>query len=390
MALNSSCALQPLLPKCELRRVYYQVLNGAWEFPGLGFDERDEFFSRLTELPRSTESRCKVSVRGQPGWIILDAELARAILNSPDSVKGRSKESQARAGGFAGSDDSQRSVNRRAVMTALALASEDRAAIMQHCRAVLQRFGHGKTPLLPAIDERAEALTESMLNHLLGVSSAVGLPRGLLVDEIRELRFSVEHPEAAGRSVGSSARRGMLGKLMGAAPSPFMDHLGSAGWGNDEIVDEVLALSLAGWESTAAAVTSGVSMGLPGPVTVMEVRELLRLYPPSWLLVRKCAGPIGGLDFTSDELLIISPWLIQHNEKGWESPHEFIPGRFASFSPRTWYFPFGAGPRRCPAERYAMVQIEICLELLLSGDVYEPGPRRVGLLNGRSSALISN
>lgn len=331
-----------------------------------------------------------VAVSGQPGWIILDGDLARAILNSPDAVRGRTRESQARAGGFAGEDEDQLSVRRRTIMAALAAASDDQSGMQNHTASVCRRLGGGAVPALPPKDQRAAAFSEAMVNHLLGVDPLTGLPPNLLDEEIQELSLGVEHSTAGPRPELARARRQVLVDLMDVAPSAFLDNLFRAGWSRPEIVDEVLALALAGWESTAAAVTSGFSLEVQSSSTDAHIRELLRLYPPSWLLVRKCSSQINGWKFGPEEWLIISPWLIQRNELAWKSPNDFIPARFAPYSPRPWYFPFGAGARRCPGERYALAHIKVCLETLVDPETNDGVTRRVGLLGRRSSALISN
>lgn len=357
-------------------------------FPSLGFDHREEFFSCLLQVPATTKPVVPIAVDGLPGQLILDGDLARDVLNSPHAHKGRKRHSQAKAGGFSAAAEHEFSVRRRTVMAALAAASADRQGMEKHTATVCARLGGGTLRVLPPVDQRATAFSEAMVNHLLGVDSHLGLPPNLLGDEIQELRHLVEECGTRSGSEPARARRDALADLMGTVPSVFADKLFSAGWSRPDIVDEVLALALAGWESTAAAVTSGFSLNLQPPNADDYIRELLRLYPPSWLLVRTCSIA-GGWKFGPEELLIISPWLIHRNESVWKSAEEFIPARFASSTPRPWYLPFGAGPRRCPGERYALAHIKVCLETLVDPDTNCGATNRIALLGSRSSALIS-
>lgn len=360
--------------------MHNQALTGERTFPGLGFEDRPEFFTKLLQLPRSGSRRYRVRVEGRPGWIILDGKVARAILTSDDAVKGRTKESQAMAGGFAAAPGRGFTDRRKTVIAALVHASRDRDALLEQTRTAILRYGAEDSPF-----QRPEAFAEAMVSHLLGVNPAAGLPRGYVAEEVGRLKASVEYSQPE-RTASSACRRDLLRDRMGAVESTFLDHLTKAGWTAADMLDEVFALALAGWGSTAAAVTSGISLGLVGSPSLDQICEVLRMCPPSWLLVRRWAGQIDGLSFDGDELLIISPWLIQRNGKGWAAPNEWMPERFSNLGPKTWYMPFGVGSRRCPGEHYAIAHIGVGIELLGSG--LGRGPSRLGLLDGRSLALI--
>lgn len=174
----------------------------------------------------------------------------------------------------------------------------------------------------------------------------------------------------------------MLREWISTKETEFTTTLQAAGWSRDDIADEVIGLATAGWESTAAAVTSGVTIGLGPGTTDAEISELLRLYPPSWLLTRLLRFPENP---AKEELLVICPWLIHRNTSAWTGALVYDASRFPSNTPMTAYLPFGAGPRRCPADRYARAQISAALSVF-GGNVPEPGQPQ--LIGRRSAALV--
>jgi len=53
----------------------------------------------------------------------------------------------------------------------------------------------------------------------------------------------------------------------------------------------------------------------------------------------------------------------------WEKPEEFIPERFDTDQRKNWndqYFPFGAGPRMCIGNNFAMYEMALVIKNLLS------------------------
>ncbi|MFB4264708.1 cytochrome P450 [Nonomuraea sp. GTA35] len=105
----------------------------------------------------------------------------------------------------------------------------------------------------------------------------------------------------------------------------------------------------------------------PGPVTLahlpeltylrMFLDELVRLYPPGWILPRTAihADTIGGVEIPAGSTVVLSPFLTQRLPEFWERPLEFDPGRFTPENGRGRhryaYFPFSAGPHSCLGPR---------------------------------------
>src|SRR4051794_41369367 len=89
------------------------------------------------------------------------------------------------------------------------------------------------------------------------------------------------------------------------------------------------AMFLAGWGSTAAAVLSSLSLGVAerlGEEFVLD--EVIRLYPPSFMIARTIAHSSEGQPFRPGDLVLISPWLIHRNPRGWSDPLRFDVSRW--------------------------------------------------------------
>lgn len=92
------------------------------------------------------------------------------------------------------------------------------------------------------------------------------------------------------------------------------------------------------------------------------VRETLRLYPSAYVMGRRVMHDceIDGYRYQRGTSLVISPWLMQRDERFYDRPLEFDPDRWTpEFEDRldqfAW-FPFGAGPRICIGKGFAMLE----------------------------------
>jgi cytochrome P450 len=122
----------------------------------------------------------------------------------------------------------------------------------------------------------------------------------------------------------------------------------------------------------------------------MVVMEVLRLYPPAWIIGRETVGPdrLGGTGIPAGAIVSVSAYTMQRLACIWDRPGDFIPERFAPHRaadrPPFAYFPFGGGTRRCPAGSLAVGHLQLALATLLSRCTIEvPGSepvRRRGLV----------
>ncbi len=132
---------------------------------------------------------------------------------------------------------------------------------------------------------------------------------------------------------------------------------------------EVDAVPALGWDALARL-----------PLTRAVVDEVLRIYPPAWVITRRATDDhdLDGLAVPAGTLVIISPWLL-HRGEAFSDPERFDPGRFAPGAPtppRGTYLPFGGGPRLCIGREVALAESVLLLASLLRShrvDEVRPG-----------------
>jgi cytochrome P450 len=202
----------------------------------------------------------------------------------------------------------------------------------------------------------------------------------------------------------SNHRNDLLSMLMGA-----MDEDGSQ-MTPKQLRDETMTLFLAGHETTAltlawtwyllsenpAAETRlheelrDVLGGRPPEVADLArlpylhavVSEVLRLYPPAYLLARTAIAPfsIGGYDFGPGETVLMSQWVMHRDSRYYDEPDAFRPERWldglADRLPPGAYFPFGDGPRRCIGQGFAMLESALVIATLAQQFQFRLAPGR--------------
>ncbi|RMI47868.1 cytochrome P450 [Actinomadura harenae] len=103
------------------------------------------------------------------------------------------------------------------------------------------------------------------------------------------------------------------------------------------------------------------------------VRETLRHYPPIWLSTRLATTStrVGEHRLDSGDRLMLSPYLIHHDERYHADPERFDPDRWlcpdaasgGDAAATGGYVPFGAGPRLCPGAALAGVELTLLVAL---------------------------
>ncbi|VVA20420.1 PREDICTED: cytochrome P450 [Prunus dulcis] len=121
------------------------------------------------------------------------------------------------------------------------------------------------------------------------------------------------------------------------------------------------------------------------PYLQAVVRESLRLYPPSPVVIRKCRQncKIKGFDIPQGVMVAINVYAIMRDPEIWDSPNEFCPERFLASSnqvhdsveyndqgPQTNeqnfnYAPFGGGRRRCPGSAVALILVNTAIATMV-------------------------
>jgi cytochrome P450 len=158
-----------------------------------------------------------------------------------------------------------------------------------------------------------------------------------------------------------------------------------------ELIDELMTLIVAGHETTASGlnfawyllsqhpevesrVHAEIDAVCPARPQGMEhlqsltytrkfLDEVLRLYPPGWLLSRRSieADSLGGFRLPARTEVVLPLFLVHRDARFWQDPQAFCPDRFASqaHSERGTgaYLPFAAGPRHCIGEYLAVCEM---------------------------------
>lgn len=182
----------------------------------------------------------------------------------------------------------------------------------------------------------------------------------------------------------------LLGMLLG-----LRDEESGLGMSNEQLRDEVTTMLVAGYETTAMALSWAVYLLGRNPeaadrlreearrvlgdraATLADFEELeftrrvleesLRLYPSAWAVSRtpNKDTEVGGYRVAAGSLVFISPWLTQRHPEFWEDPERFDPDRFApetsAARPRFAHFPFLGGPRMCIGHAFASMEARILL-----------------------------
>jgi cytochrome P450 len=100
----------------------------------------------------------------------------------------------------------------------------------------------------------------------------------------------------------------------------------------------------------------------------MIVKETLRLYPPTWTLVPRCATEeltLGGYRIPRGTWVFVSPYATHHDPRYFPEPERFDPERFSderqsAMLPFT-YIPFGGGPRICIGNHFSFTLLTMAL-----------------------------
>ena len=211
-------------------------------------------------------------------------------------------------------------------------------------------------------------------------------PKNLRANREYEFLDSLVYRIIADRKAqsGSNHRNDLLSLLMGA-----MDEDGSQ-MTPKQLRDETMTLFLAGHETTAITLSwtwylLGQNPGVEArlhkelrgalggrrpevadlarlPYLHAVIKEVLRLYPPAYILARVAIAPfhIGEYDFPAGETVLLSQWVMHRDPRYYDNPDAFRPERWldglADRLPPGAYFPFGDGPRRCIGQGFAMLE----------------------------------
>lgn len=194
----------------------------------------------------------------------------------------------------------------------------------------------------------------------------------------------------AERRAGRAQKNDLLDMLMSARDEDTGEAMTDT-----QLRDEVMTIFLAGHETTANALTwtlyllsrhpevrrrleQEVGTALEGRsptaadlprlgYALAVVQESMRLYPPVWMVMRRCerGDVIGGYRIDPGEFVAISPFITHRDPRLFDDPERFDPERFlgdrAGHIPRFGYLPFSGGPRVCIGNGFALMEAQLVL-----------------------------
>lgn len=201
---------------------------------------------------------------------------------------------------------------------------------------------------------------------------------------------SIVHGIIGRRRQGAEDHDDLLGMFLSAC-----DEETGRGMTNGQLRDEVMTMFVAGHETTANAMCwllylvathpeieaklideitaagDALDRGEVSafPYTRRVVEESLRLYPTIWSVGRRCVkdDELGGYHIRAGTNLIVPIFHFHWGEQWWDEPRKFDPDRFLPErrpSAET-YFPFGAGPRSCIGNQFALQELVIMTAVFL-------------------------
>lgn len=170
---------------------------------------------------------------------------------------------------------------------------------------------------------------------------------------------------------------------------------------HQQIIDEMMTFFLAGHETSAVAISwalvlldqhdswtekariestklleggiSPHSLMHQAPVLKQICQETLRLYPPAWTLAREAlaADRIGPYQLDKGDSIVVNSYCLHRTAAYWKSPNDFNPARFDprhhdDLPHKYAYVPFGAGPRLCIGQHFALFEMQVILAHILA------------------------
>ncbi|MGV9382157.1 cytochrome P450 [Nonomuraea sp. NPDC003707] len=108
------------------------------------------------------------------------------------------------------------------------------------------------------------------------------------------------------------------------------------------------------------------------PYTEAFVKEVLRLWPPTWLIGRTVRHDteLDGWRLKTGDQVLFSLYRLHRDPRWWSDPDQLVPERWLeprAAPVRHTYLPFGAGPRVCVGTQLGMMQLTLATAWLVSG-----------------------
>jgi cytochrome P450 len=155
--------------------------------------------------------------------------------------------------------------------------------------------------------------------------------------------------------------------------------LAAGGLSDDDLVDELMTLLVAGHETTATALAWTLERLVRHPDVLAQahdseyldavITETLRLRPVVPAVVRRLTSPmqLGPYELPAGMHVAPSIYLLHRRPDLYPDPLAFRPERFIGKKPGTYeWIPFGGGTRRCLGASFALLEMKVVLETILA------------------------
>lgn len=255
----------------------------------------------------------------------------------------------------------------------------------------------------------SSAVGEKEMNRLQFITEAA---QKMLVKELRQpyLNSWFLRKRNVQKHIGlTQEARNMLVKIIeerraaGEKENDLLDMLLDAryedgnGMDNEQLIDEILILFTAGHETTSNSLTFTAQLLARNPnvqekilnevtkakketnslmefiqainYTKQVIEESMRMYPPAYFIdrVNMEEDEYEGKIIPPNTSLLFSMYEIHRHKDFWEDPEKFIPERFSDNKKySSAYFPFGAGPRMCIGNNFAMYEMILAVSELVA------------------------
>jgi cytochrome P450 len=186
----------------------------------------------------------------------------------------------------------------------------------------------------------------------------------------------------------------------GAIDSPVVGIMRIHGMSEEQILDEVMTLIGAGFETTSATILWAL-INLEQRQDILErlrsetpswvkdfwvpefdelfksellnnvIKETLRLYPPAYFktLLTKNDVDLEDVAIQENTSIFLSQYVAHRDERYYNNPEEWNPDRwtpeFEESLPKGSYYPFGLGTTRCVGEHFSKVLIYIFISMFI-------------------------
>jgi cytochrome P450 len=246
-----------------------------------------------------------------------------------------------------------------------------------------------------------------MLTPVGAMLTRLPLPSTRRFWRARTLLDEIVYGLIARRRLDPSDRTDALSMLLAAgdgetngatlSPSTALGVNSVEGPSDEQIRDEIMTLFMAGHETTANTLTWALFLlaqnenvdrrvgvaARDGDRDYLErvVKEVLRLYPPAWIIGRETLRDVtlsDGSHIPAKTTVFMVPLLLHRKPEYFAHPDRFEPDRWLDGEPAPFaYIPFGGGARRCIGDEFALRETIIVLETLLRRYRFalEPGAR---------------